>query len=185
MEIQAASPATYSRAAYIFHWTTAIAFLIQFPVGFAMTQMKAGSAANLLVSLHQSLGFFILWLALLRLFYRIKSQINRNESRLADWHTRATTIAHIAIYALLILVPLTGWMGASAYNSLEVFGLVSLPAIIAPDDARAIWLTWTHGLLAFGLMMLVAVHIGFALQGYLDGEQESDAPEEPAAASSR
>ena len=175
----AAALAQYSTTAKVFHWVTAVAFLAQFPIGFTMVQMSAGSTASFLFSLHESLGFLILWLALLRLFNRFRSPVVRKNSRLARWHIRASIAAHYTIYALLILVPLTGWMGVSAYNSLELFGTFSLPAILPPDQARAVWILWTHGLLAFSLMALVAVHVGFAMQGYLDGPDDDSTAGSP------
>ncbi len=177
MKTTAAAPADYSRTARIFHWVTAVAFLVQFPIGFTMTQLTPGSTSELLFSVHGSVGFFVLWLALLRLAYRLRTKINRRNSILATWHSRATLIAHWTIYSLLILVPLTGWAGSVAGDILELFGIVRLPAILPPDHTWSIWLLWSHGLLAFSLMAIVAVHIGFGLQGYLEGSAEE--PESP------
>lgn len=173
MNRPAASLADYSTTAKIFHWVTAAAFLAQFPIGFIMVQMTPGSLSSFMYSLHESVGFFLLWLVIARLAYRLRNPVHRRGSKLADWHYRATQAAHYIIYALLILVPLTGWMGASAFNSLELFGIVKLPAILPPNEARALWLFWTHGLLAFSLIVVVAIHVGFAMQGYLDGPMEN------------
>ncbi len=173
MNRPAASLADYSLTAKIFHWVTAAAFLAQFPIGFTMVQMTSGSLSTFMYSLHKSTGFFLLWLVIVRLAYRLRNPVARRGSKLADWHYRATQAAHYTIYALLILVPLTGWLGASAYASLEIFGGLNLPSIIPANEARGIWLFWTHGLLAFALIVIVAVHVGFAMQGYLDGPEDS------------
>lgn len=186
MQKPAASLADYSLIAKTLHWITAALFIAQFPIGFVMVQMGSGAIAGFLTSLHQSTGFFILWVALLRLAYRLRNQVARRESYLANWHYQATRAAHVMLYGLLILVPLTGWLGASAMNSLELFGLVSLPSIMVHDEARAMWMFWAHGLLAFGMLSLVAIHIGFALQGYLDGGAEpGTSPAQPASTSWR
>lgn len=185
MQKPAATLADYTLTAKIFHWITAALFVAQFPIGFVMVQMGQGATADFLTSLHKSTGFFILWIALLRLLYRLRTSVVRRQSHLAGWHYKATQAAHFTLYALLILVPLTGWLGASALNSLELFGLVSLPSIMSPNDARAAWILWAHGLLAFGMLSLVAIHIGFALQGYLDGgTSPEESPAQPAPASS-
>lgn len=173
---QAASLASYSLTARIFHWFTAGLFLIQFPVGFTMTQMEFNSTTAFLYSTHKSLGFFILWLAVLRLGYRLRNNVERSHSQLAGWHYTASVTAHYTIYALLILVPLSGWLGASAYGALEVFGLVKLPALMARDEASALWILWAHGLFAFTLLAVIVLHIGIAMQGYLDGPDEAQAP---------
>ena len=187
MDKAASSPAEYSLAAKVTHWATASIFLLQFPIGIIMVQLGSGSTADFLKSLHLGIGFLILWISLLRLFYRLRADIPRRRSHLADWHFRATRVAHATLYALLILVPLTGWMGSSAANALSLFGAITLPSILAADDAHAMWLLWTHGLAAFGLIILVAFHIGFALQGYLensDDAEDAQAPP-PAPAASR
>ena len=186
MDKAASSPAEYSLAAKVFHWVTASIFLIQFPIGIIMVQLGSGSTADFLKSSHLGIGFLILWISLLRLFYRLRTEVPRRRSHLADWHFRATRITHTTLYALLILVPLTGWMGSSAANTLSLFGAITLPSILAPDSVRAIWLLWTHGLAAFGLIILVAFHVGFALQGYLepsDDTEEASAPPLAAVAS--
>lgn len=177
MKSPASTLVDYSLTAKVFHWLTAAIFVIQFPLGLVMVQMAPGAASDFIFSLHKSTGFFVLWLALLRLFYRLRSDIQRRESRLAGWHYRGTYIAHMTLYALLVLVPLTGWLGVSAMNSLDVFGIVKLPSILGENGGRAIWLLWAHALFAFGLIALVVIHVGFAMQGYLDGPAES--AEEP------
>ena len=182
MKHRAAAPADFSFTAKVFHWVTAAVLLVQFPIGFVMVQLGSGSLAALLTSLHQSIGFAILWLALFRLAYRLRSIINRRTSSLANWHSRATLIAHWTIDALLILVPLTGWAGSAAGEMRELFSGASLPAILPPNQAWSLWLLWSHGLLAFSLMVIVAVHLGFGLQGYLEGAAERPESQSPSAA---
>ena len=70
---------------------------------------------------------------------------------------------HVVLYILLLVVPLLGWAGISAYPALDVFGLFNLPSILPADQALANRILGVHGLLAQILGLLAAVHIAAAL----------------------
>jgi cytochrome b561 len=71
------------------------------------------------------------------------------------------------MYLLLLVVPLLGWFGVQLYPALDVFGLFSLPAIVAPDQARAETVFAIHKALALVLVAFIALHVAAALYHYL------------------
>jgi cytochrome b561 len=84
------------------------------------------------------------------------------------------TALHWLLYAVVISVPLVGWAGISAFGSREIFPGFTLPAIWPEHTGWADVLFTFHAYLAFGLLALVALHIGVATQDYM---MRADDPE--------
>jgi cytochrome b561 len=77
--------------------------------------------------------------------------------------------AHGSLYLLLLVVPLLGWAGVTAYPALITIGGYNLPAMpgIPKDQALAKQLFEIHGNLALALAALALAHIGAALHHLL------------------
>ena len=76
----------------------------------------------------------------------------------------AAQVTHWALDALLIVQPLLGWMGTSAYPApVPVFGLFDLPPHPAPNRALSEQLLSVHRLVGFTIVALATLHIGAAL----------------------
>jgi cytochrome b561 len=74
-----------------------------------------------------------------------------------------------ALYLLLVLVPLFGWAGVTAFPALITVGGYHLPALpgIPKDQALAKQLFEIHGYLVLALITLAVVHIAAGLQHLL------------------
>ena len=79
----------------------------------------------------------------------------------------AAPFLHWLLYAVIILVPLAGWAGISDFGAREIFPGFTLPAIWPERAGYADALFTFHAYLAFGLLALVALHIGIATQDYM------------------
>ena len=56
--------------------------------------------------------------------------------------------------------------GAWTWGGSDVFGMFKIPALAAPDKALSEQVLWVHGLAAYILLGLVAMHIAAALYHY-------------------
>src|SRR4029079_11634888 len=76
--------------------------------------------------------------------------------------------SHFGLYALLLAMPLSGWLFNSAAGvPLKWFGLVKTPALAAHDPAlKALAREWHEGL-AWTLLAVVAVHVMAALKHHV------------------
>lgn len=162
----------YSLVARIFHWTTVAFVAVLVPVGLYMTYRGKelnlwDATTNTLYSGHKLAGFTLLCLIVLRLIYRVFAGAPDHEPSLSTFHIVASKITHWAIYAVLIAMPLAGWIGVSAFPALDTFGGLKLPALVAPDKDLAAQAFAVHGLLGYALMALVAVHVGAALYHHI------------------
>ena len=163
-----ASSARYSFAARLLHWIVAAFVICMIPLGLYM--VSRGAATNFdavtgrLYDLHKLAGFTVLWLIVLRLFVRIRRGAPPPVETLTPPERIASNAVHHVLYVLLLVVPVLGWAGISAYPALSIFGLFNLPAILPADEPLANKILSVHGLLAQGLGILALIHIAAALR---------------------
>jgi cytochrome b561 len=163
--------AVYSPVARMLHWLTVVAVFVMIPLGLAMTYR--GNTLNIwdgvtdaLYSLHKLIGFLVLWLSAGRLIYRLVHGAPPDEPTLEWWQKAASHLVHWALYGLLLIVPLLGWIGVSLFPSLMVFNLFGLPPLVSPNEEAAKRVLAVHGWLAILLALLACAHIGAALFHY-------------------
>lgn len=168
----------YTRAARHFHWWVVLLLAIQIPVGLYMTYRgyemigvnDKGEAVkgvwdgvtNTLYSSHKTLGLVILVLVVARLLYRFTHGAPRPDPSVPPALIGISHMVHWLIYALLLIVPVIGYLGISYGNYLDVFG-VQLPAVTDKDTKSAEEIFEWHEMAAFALLSLVVLHIGGAL----------------------
>ena len=76
----------------------------------------------------------------------------------------AGNVGHWALYALMVVIPLTGWLMSSAKGFQTVwFGVLPLPDLLAKDKALGDQLAQLHWALNVGLLLLIAGHAAAAL----------------------
>ncbi len=170
---------TYTPTARRFHWLVAFLILLQFPIGIYMTyrgyEMDGGvnekgepirgvwdAVTDTLYSSHKTIGILILLFVLLRLIYRFTQGAPRSDPSVPPALTGLAHLLHWAIYALLIAVPVGGYLGISYGNYLDVFG-VKLPAVTITDKTLSEEIFKYHGAAAFILLALIGLHIAAAI----------------------
>jgi cytochrome b561 len=155
----------YRLPAKVFHWLTAVLVLLLVASAVIAKQLNDGAVCDALLSLHKATGALTLIVVLLRLGYRLMQ-------REPEPQTHRRPILHWILYGTVILVPLLGWAGVSDFGAREIVPGYSLPAIWPEHAGYDDLLLQLHAYVAFGLLALVVLHIGDALQDYL--MQEGD-----------
>jgi cytochrome b561 len=163
--------AIYSRTARFFHWLIVALVAVQVPVGLYMSYR--GNTLNIwdkitgaLYNGHKVIGVTILLLVLCRLVYRLIRGAPPPEPTIEPWQKLASHLNHWGLYLLLLAVPVAGYVGISLFPALDIFGVFSLPGVVAPDKDAAKTAFFVHGLLARLLVLLIAVHVAAALFHY-------------------
>lgn len=162
----------YSATARRFHWWTVALVAIMLPLGFYMsyrgnTLNVWDTTTNALYSLHKLIGFIVLWLMVARLIYRLRHGAPADEPSLEWWQKAASHLTHWGLYALLLAMPLLGWLGVSLYGARDIFGIVSLPPLAPVNQDRSALVFVLHGIGAMLICALIAAHIGAAMFHYL------------------
>ncbi len=178
---QRAGAQRYATVAIVLHWIIALAIVTQIilsgrmggkptPESFAVTQ------------LHKSIGITILLLSLVRLGWRLANPPPPEPVTLAPWERALSQAVHWGFYAVMIFMPLTGWLMVSA-SRIEIptllYGVVHWPDVpgiagLAPA-AKKTWHTigqTGHGLIAKAIYVLLALHVAGALKHQLLGRNE-------------
>ncbi|WP_439632093.1 cytochrome b [Shinella sp.] len=156
-------PHRFDAVAMIFHWGSALLLLLLFALGWRMVALALSPAKFELYALHKSLGLVALALACLRLLWRLfRGAPPPVEGPV--WQRRAATAAHGLLYGLLFAMPLSGWLFNSLVGfPLGFFGLVDVPALSVADPAMQDMARLAHRWAGYGLLALIAAHVGAAL----------------------
>jgi cytochrome b561 len=164
---QPTSTAVYSPKARAFHWITVAFVLALVVLGEVMTYRSKkdiwDGLTNGLYSTHKLLGFALLWIIVARLLYRLAHGAPADEPTLEPWQKLASHVTHWSLYALLLLVPVIGWRGASQYPALEIFGLFNLPSIATANQAASATTFFWHETLGKVMALLIVTHVGAGL----------------------
>lgn len=169
---------TYTPTARRLHWLIAFLFLVQFPIGLYMTyrgyEMMGvndkgepvkgvwDGVTDTLYGSHKTIGLLILLFVLYRLAYRLMNGAPRPDPTVPAALTGVSHLVHWLMYALLIAVPIGGYIGISYGDYLNVFG-VQLPAVTEKDTKFSEEVFEYHEAGAFTLMTLVVIHFAAAL----------------------
>jgi len=163
----------YDGVAIAIHWLTALAISAQLVMGWTMTSLQPGSYLQFsLYQWHKSVGITILALSILRLVWRLLHKPPPLPATMPVWEMQVAKAAHAFLYALLILLPLTGWavVSASPLNIPTVlYGILPLPHLpvlsdLADKRAAESVLTLVHEIGGWILVILLAGHVGAALR---------------------
>jgi cytochrome b561 len=150
----------------LIHWISAALVVGALGLGTYMVWFVDDPAARFdLTQTHKSIGVTVLALTLLRLCLRIRTAAPTPEP-IAPFLMRAATATHLVLYALLALLPLSGFLMASSTPvriPTRVFGLFDLPYPLAPDLAMFRVFHAVHVAAAILLGGLVVLHVAAAL----------------------
>ena len=112
---------------------------------------------------HKALGLIAFVLILFRVWWRRRQPVPQT-APLTPAEKKWSHRVHIAIYALMVALPITGWLSSSLFGSnVNVFGLFTIPPITPENKPMVGLFYWTHFVLAWALTTLVVIHVGAAL----------------------
>ncbi len=158
----------YGWAAIALHWLIALIFIGQFALGFIMVRIESQRTAFELIQLHKSFGFLLLGLVTLRIAWRLGNAAPALPRSVGALERRAAPLAHFALYAFQLALPLSGWALVSV-SMLEIpsmpFNLFVMPNLpLAMSDAAESFWTEAHWYLAYAGIALVVLHALAALR---------------------
>lgn len=158
-------PSAYTRTAIALHWLVAVLILAALPLGLTMTEMPLSPQKLKFYSWHKWLGVTVFLLVLLRLVWRATHRPPPLPASLPAWQRQAASATHWLLYALMLTIPLSGWLMSSAKGFQTVYlGLIPIPDLLAKDEALGEILATVHAVLAYSLMALLTVHVAAAVK---------------------
>ncbi len=109
--------AIYSLPARVAHWLTAVFVIVAFFVGLTMLRVGQGELQNQLFDLHRSLGATVFALAALRLLWRLWHPPPPLPPETPGWIKLSAWLSHRLLYAFILILPIIGWLGSSAFGA--------------------------------------------------------------------
>jgi cytochrome b561 len=161
-----AEPVRYDRVAMALHWLIGLALLGQVGFGFLLdTIAPRGTPARApVINLHKSIGIALGLLIVARLAWRFAHRPPAWPAAMGAWQRRAAEHGHRALYACMVVMPLSGYL-ASNFNrrGIDLFGL-ALPPWGPPMPPVYSALIGLHDVTAYLFCALVAGHVAVALK---------------------
>lgn len=162
----------YHPVGIFFHWLMAVMVIVQLWWGWRTSALMAGYEKADAYVLHAQLGAAIMLVAFMRLGWRVIApfvapRLEQPED-LPGWQRLAAELIHWALYALMIVLPLTGLLmiGATAPETMErALGLSGFRDMDVVERAQLEHLMErTHFVLVWGMSGLILMHVGAALK---------------------
>ena len=150
------------------HWLTLLLLVCMAWLGLTMGDLPNGPDKIATYALHKSIGITILMLVLLRIGWRWYAGAPDGVPGTPRWQERIASLTHLALYALLLAMPLSGWILNSASGfPLQWFGLVNLPAIAGKDHDLHELAEDIHEWLFWAMVTLAVLHAAAAFYHHL------------------
>ncbi len=155
----------YSLSARTLHWTMAALILSTIPVGFLMVQSGIGRPLqDALFIYHKNVGVLLLILAVLRIGYRIGHAPPPLPGGMPAWQERAAGLSHLALYILMIVMPVAGYIRVRAGGfPIETLDALGIGTLVPRSDALADIAKMVHYYTALVLTAFLILHICAAL----------------------
>jgi cytochrome b561 len=170
----------YTRTAMVLHWLVAALILgnlvIVWTNGWYPKPWVRPS-----IDLHKSIGLTVLGLVLLRILWRIAHRPPPLPEGTPRRERLLSHAVHLALYAIILGLPLSGYIHDSAFrlasaHPLRLYGVIPFPRIgpimrLPAAEKQAVHDQWfaIHGYLAYGLYALFGLHIaGVVKHQFLD-----------------
>lgn len=159
------TPNRYGAIAQFLHWATALLVIVAWLLGIFGDDLPKGVARNAGLFIHISAGLAVLMMVAVRLLWRlIDAPPQPEESAFGVWLDRAGRLAHFALYALLIAVPVVGIVTQFARGQpVPLFGLGAIASPWAADREFAHSVKEVHELLSNVMLALAGLHAAAAL----------------------
>jgi len=147
------------------HWLTLLLIIGLATVGLLMDELPTSPFKIQVYALHKSFGLTVLVLTLLRLAWRLMAGVPQPVPGVPRWQHWAANGVHGLLYALLLAMPLSGWLYNSASGfPLKWFGLFSLPKLTGYDPGIKQFALETHETLFYVLASVLLLHAAAALK---------------------
>ena len=154
----------YTQTAKGLHWLMAALIIGLLALGIYMSKLPLSPTKLELYAWHKWFGVTVFLLVWVRLAWRIMHPPPTPPEGLSTLLVRLAHIGHFALYAFMIVIPLSGWLMSSAKGFQTVwFGVIPLPDLIDKNRELGNALQLLHKVLNVLFMLTIAGHTAAAL----------------------
>ncbi len=150
----------YNPVLRTFHWLMAALIFIALALGVWASQLPRGDLRSEVLFVHKSFGITVLVLVVLRIVVRLVVGAPAYAEPLGRLVQAAAGSAHLALYALMIVLPVSGYVTSNAGgHAVSVFGLFTVPDIVPEDKGLAQAASQAHFVFAWAMGIALALHL--------------------------
>ena len=157
--------ARYTRTAVVLHWLVAGLVIVQFAWGWWMQEIPKEPVGPRVdaFNMHKSVGLTILALMMVRILWRIAHRPPPLPPMPA-WQASTARLTHAVLYTVLVLHPLSGYLGSEVSGyPVRYFGM-TLPSWAGKNVALKDMLSVVHLATSWVIAAAVTLHIAGALK---------------------
>lgn len=156
----------YNRTARALHWIIAVLVLGNIAGGLLHEPLED---IVRLIPLHKAIGITVLALTLVRIAWRFTWQAPPHPAGTSPLEALAARLVHGLFYALMLAMPVTGWIMSSASKyPISWFGLFDIPKFaVTRSDVLYEVAHEGHEILGWLFLALAVLHIAAALRHHL------------------
>ena len=159
---------TYTKTAMSLHWLMAILLFGLLALGFYMHDLPLSPQKLQFYSWHKWAGVTAFLLELVLLGWRVTHVPPALPAGIPKLMQFASHAGHFMLYALMLAIPLTGWLMSSAKGFQTVwFGLLPIPDLLNKNKELGDLLAQVHSALNFLFIAVIVGHVGAALKHHL------------------
>ena len=151
----------YSAVSITLHWVMVVLLVAVYAfINLADVFPRGSDTRNLMKTWHFMLGLSVLGLVLLRIAVNITKTTPAITPNPPKWQILSAKWMHLALYALMVCMPIAGWFLLSAIGKQIPFFGLQLPALIAANKVLAETIKEIHeagGTIGYFLIGLHAV----------------------------
>jgi cytochrome b561 len=167
----------YGTIAILFHWSMAFLVMGLAALGLYMVTLPDvgfNTKKVTLVLYHKEFGVLVFVLLATRLAWRVTHILPRLVEHMPDWQQIAARFVHLAFYALLFALPMTGCLMSSAAGiPVSFFGFFMLPDFVHRDDDLFQQYMAVHKWLGYVLILFIFIHAGAALRHHFVSKDDT------------
>ncbi len=158
------SASRYGSLSVGIHWLMLLLFIAVYAsIELREFYPKGSDPREALKTWHFMLGMLVFVLVWLRLAARLSGPTPAIQPEPPGWQQLSANLLHLALYALMIVMPLTGWLLLSATGKpIPFFGL-ELPALVGENKGLAEQLKEIHEAVGTAGYYLIGLHAAAAL----------------------
>jgi cytochrome b561 len=154
-------PTPYTTGAIVLHWLIAALLLGQIAFGWFLESIPRGiPMRGYYVNLHKSTGLTLALLILVRILWRLTHPAPPLPSFMSPWERIASRWNHFALYACMVLMPLSGYIASNfSKYGVKLFNVIVLPPWGIEDKRIYAVFNTTHVVTSYLLVTLIALHL--------------------------
>lgn len=150
----------YSGVAMAFHWIIAVLVIVNWRIAETAEHLE-GPAAGAVWNYHKAWGITILVLTLGRVGWKLAHPGPPFPAHHKPWEKALARTVHFTFYALLIGLPLAGWIANSLTGrTIDFFGMFTIPALpVGANKELGGQIFDAHATTGTILLLLIVLHI--------------------------